>query len=66
MYKTKYLQVSTQMAMDNNPSPKRAGVVFFALRLSYRLSFFALRLSYRLSDLQNNHPTLWKRIQVKV
>jgi hypothetical protein len=35
MYKTKYLhrylQVSTQMAMDNNPSSKRAGVVFFAL-----------------------------------
>ena len=25
------------MAMDNNPSSKRADVVFFALRLSYRL-----------------------------
>ena len=42
MYKAKYLhrylQVSTQMVMNNNPSSKRAGFVFFALRLSYRFS----------------------------
>jgi hypothetical protein len=35
MYKTKYLlrylQVFTQIAMNNNPSSKRVGVVFFAL-----------------------------------
>ena len=48
MYKTKYLhrylQVSTQMAMDNNPSSKRAGVVFFALRLSYRFSYLIVQM----------------------
>ena len=32
------------MAMDNNPSSKRAGVVFFALRLSYRVSDLIVRM----------------------
>jgi hypothetical protein len=32
------------MAMDNNPSSKRADVVFFTLRLSYRLSDLIVRM----------------------
>ena len=32
------------MAMSNNPSSKRAGVVFFALRLNYRLSDLIVRM----------------------
>jgi hypothetical protein len=43
MYKTKYfhryLQVFTQIAMNNNPSSKRAGVVLEHLENSLRQSF---------------------------
>ena len=59
MYKTKYLhrylQVSTQMAMDNNPSSKRADVVFFALRLSYRLSDLIARMGSFLQLIPDFH-----------
>jgi hypothetical protein len=50
-----YLQVSTQMAMDNNPSSKRADVVFFALRLSYRLSDLIVRMGSFLQLIPDFH-----------
>jgi hypothetical protein len=54
-YLHRYLQVSTQMAMDNNPSSKRAGVVFFALRLSYRLSDLIVRMGSFLQLIPDFH-----------
>jgi nitrogenase subunit NifH len=40
------------MAMDNNPSSKRADVVFFALRLSYRLSDLIVRMGDKILEQQ--------------
>jgi hypothetical protein len=52
-------QVSTQMAMNNNPSSKRAGVVFFALRLSYRLSDLIARMGSFLQLIPDFHFPLF-------
>jgi hypothetical protein len=44
-----------QMAMDNNPSSKRADVVFFALRLSYCLSDLIVRMGSFLQLIPDFH-----------
>jgi hypothetical protein len=49
------LQVFTQIAMNNNPSSKRVGVVFFTLRLSYRLSDLIVRMGSFLQLIPDFH-----------
>ena len=59
MYKAKYLQrylqVSTPIAMNNNPSSKWIGVVFFAIRLSYRFSDLIVRMGSFLQLIPDFH-----------